>query len=220
MPSSVKPLIFLGAGGHAKVLLAMARLLQFEVTGVCCPLLSGDRERTWNGIAVLGGDEQLERLNPETCLLVNAVGFMPGNQLRHQLFCNAKSKGFNFASLIHPYAFVDSNSFLGEGCQVMAGAVIQVNASIADNSIVNSNATIEHDCSIGLSNHIAPGATLCGEVVTGSQVFIGANATLIQQVIVKSGAVIAAGALVLRDVEAGSVHGRKSGRSGGHNETK
>ena len=208
MRTASKPLVFLGAGGHAKVLLSMAKLLGLNISGICCPELTRSQQATWQGIPVLGDDDALELLDPNKVMLVNAVGFMPKSRIRAELFSQAKAKGFCFATLVHPMAFVDDDARLSEGVQVMAGAVIQVNAYVADNTIVNTNATVEHDCDIGSNNHIAPGATLCGQVTTGNNVFVGANATVIQQVSLGVGAIIAAGAVVVRSVPDNTQYGR------------
>lgn len=204
-----KPLIFVGAGGHATVLLAMTKLMQYEVLGVCCPHLAASGQLHWNDVPVLGGDEVINSLDPNQVLLINAVGMMPRSRIRITLFNSAKAKGFQFFNLVHPTAFIDQSVRLGEGIQVMAGAVIQVNTTIADNCIVNTNSTIEHDCHIASHNHIAPGATLCGAVATGSEVFIGANSTVIQQISIGDGAVIAAGSVVVKDVADNSTYYRR-----------
>lgn len=195
-----KPLLLLGAGGHAKVLLSLARTLGLEVAGICDPLLASQGAREWRGVRVLGGDEALAALDPASVGLVNGIGQMVGSSLRHRLFVSLVEKGFHFPVLVHPAAWVDATARLGAGVQVMAGAVIQADAVIGANSIINTCAAVDHDCRLGENVHVAPGATLCGNVDVGDQAFIAAGATVIQGISVGVGAVVGAGAVLVRDL--------------------
>lgn len=58
------PLILLGAGGHAKVLLALAKSAGLVVQGLCDPMLAQQGQSDWNGLPVLGGDEALDGIDP------------------------------------------------------------------------------------------------------------------------------------------------------------
>jgi UDP-perosamine 4-acetyltransferase len=199
------PLIFLGAGGHAKVLLSLALAAGHTVVGVCDPHLSANGTLTWQGMPVLGGDEMLETLNPKIYGLVNGIGQMPKQNIRRRLYENCCAKGFTFPALIHPFAWVADAYGLSDGVQVMAGVVIQPSCIIGPNSIINTRASIDHDCCIGSNVHIAPGATLCGAITVANEVFIGAGATLIHGISVGAGAIIGAGVTCLRNVLPGEV---------------
>lgn len=192
----------LGAGGHAKVLLSLAQSLGLELLGVCDPVLFSQGVSHWRGIRVLGGDEALDALNPESVGLINGVGRLVGNAGRCRVFARLKEKGFQFPVLVHPTAWVDNTAFLHEGVQVMAGAVIQADVIIGSNSIINTRAGIDHDCCLGVDVHVAPGATLCGGVQVQDRAFIASGATVIQGLTVGEDAVVGAGALLVRDLAA------------------
>lgn len=174
------PLILLGAGGHAKVLLALVRAAGWLVHGVCDPRLAADAVDTWAGVPVLGNDSILDTLDGSNMGLINGIGQLPGSDLRRRIFEQFCDKGFHFPPLIHPNAWVAPGTRLAEGVQVMAGAIVQPDCSIGRNTIINTRAGVDHDCEIGAHAHIAPGATLCGGVHIGDHSFIGAGATLIQ----------------------------------------
>jgi UDP-perosamine 4-acetyltransferase len=197
------PHIILGAGGHAKVLLALVRLTGLDIIGVCDPTLARQGASDWRGVAVLGSDEFLQSIDPKTCFLINGIGQIVGGHRRESIFANWKKLGFHFPTLIHPNAYVDSSAMLGDGAQIMAGVNIQADVKIGQNCIVNTRASIDHDCVIEDNVHIAPGAVLCGGVHVGSRGFIAAGATVVQDITVGASAVVGAGVTLVRNLASG-----------------
>ncbi|WP_237486946.1 NeuD/PglB/VioB family sugar acetyltransferase [Pelagerythrobacter marinus] len=92
---------------------------------------------------------------------------------------------------------------IAEGTQILAGAVVNVEARIGAGTIINTNAVVEHDCSVGSFSHVAPGAVIGGGAVVGDGVLIGAGAVVLPGVRVASGAIVGGGALVARDISHG-----------------
>ncbi len=195
-----KPIILLGAGGHGRVLLELLVLNGYSLQGVCDPRLVNVGISCWQSIPVLGDDSYLDQVYPNTVALVIGVGQMPGDKNRENVFKRWYTRGFSFVSVIHPTSWVSDSIDIGEGVQVMAGAVIQPGCSIADNTIVNTMASVDHDCKIGANVHIAPGVTLCGNVTIGHGSFIGAGTTIIQGVSVGEGTVVGAGKTIIGDL--------------------
>lgn len=196
------PLIMLGAGGHAKVLLSLAQASGLNVIGVCDPELAEQGCDQWRGVRVLGGDEALDAFDPASVGLINGIGQLVGSTGRRKVFERLKAKGFRFPVLVHPTAWVDPSAVLNEGAQVMAGAVIQADTSVGLNSIINTQASVDHDCYLGAHVHVAPGATLCGNVQVQDLAFIASGATVIQGLTVEEGAVVGAGAVLVRNLAA------------------
>lgn len=196
------PLVMLGAGGHAKVLLSLAQAAGLNVRGVCDPALAQQEKSEWRGIKVLGGDDVLDDLDPTAIGLINGIGQFVGSSGRRSIFERLVAKGFRFPVLVHPVAWVDASAVLHEGVQVMAGAVIQPDTEIGSNSIINTHASVDHDCCIGAHVHIAPGATLCGSVRVHDRAFIASGATVIQGRSVGEDAVVGAGSVLVRDLGA------------------
>jgi sugar O-acyltransferase (sialic acid O-acetyltransferase NeuD family) len=193
--------ILLGAGGHAKVVLSLARALGWDVIGVCDPALAAAHDlQEWRGVRLLGTDAALAGVDPGTVALLNGVGQIPGGSARQKVFEEWSARSFRFPVLIHPSASVDHSATLAEGVQVMAGAVIQADASVGRNTIVNTRASIDHDGVIGGHVHVAPGATLCGSVQVGDGAYVGAGATVVQGVQLGRGAFVTAGALLTRNL--------------------
>ncbi|MGY2398102.1 acetyltransferase [Pseudomonas sp. SDO5271_S396] len=197
--------VIIGAGGHAKVLLSLLRALKMPVRGVCDPALSAMTGEMWRGVPILGGDEALQGIRPVDVLLVNGVGQLAGGTRRQALYESLVAQGYVFPSLVHPAAWVDESATLGDGVQVMAGAIVQADVRVGSNSIINTGAAIDHDCIIGRHTHVAPSAVLCGSVVTGDASFIAAGATVIQGITIGESAIVGAGVTVVRDVPAGQI---------------
>lgn len=195
-----KPLVILGAGGHAKVLLSLVTSAGFKVLGVCDPLLEYQIGGQWRGISILGGDAALDALDPGAIELVNGIGQLVGASGRHKIFQRMKARGYRFPVLLHPTAWVDATAHLHEGVQVMAGAIIQADVVVGANSIINTRAGIDHDCCLGEDVHVAPGATLCGGVQVSDGAFIGSGATVIQGLKVGMEAVVGAGTVLTKDL--------------------
>ncbi|MCU1733991.1 MULTISPECIES: acetyltransferase [unclassified Pseudomonas] len=199
------PLILMGAGGHAKVLLSLARACGYDVVGVCDPGLVRQGISHWRGIAVLGADDVLDQYAPSDIELINGIGQVVGGNLRRVVHESASAKGFRFPPLVHPAAWLDDTVVLEEGVQVMAGAILQADVRIGCASIVNTSASIDHDSRVAAHVHVAPGVTLCGGVTVAEGAFIGSGSTVIQGVVIGEDALVGAGTVVVRDVPARGV---------------
>lgn len=194
------PLVLIGAGGHGRVLAALLRASGHSVLGVCDPKLVEQAVSRWENLDVLGDDSALNLLPPDRVALVLGVGQLVANTFRERLYASLRARGYMFPALVHPSAWAAPGVVLGEGVQVMAGAVIQPGCEIGENTIVNTRAGVDHDCRIGRDVHIAPGATICGTVTVEDGAFIGAGATVIQGLNVGKCAVVGAGVTLARSL--------------------
>jgi UDP-perosamine 4-acetyltransferase len=206
MPSPCEQrVLILGAGGHARVLLAILQAQGVTPVGYIAPQ-PADSGLWPEDIPHLGGDDLLERLDPGARVLVNGLGSTGRVRRRREVFERAREAGFVFRGLRHRSAMVDPSADIDETALIMAGAVIQCGVQIGANVLVNTGAVVDHDCRIGAHSHIATGARLAGEVTIGESAHIGSGATVIQQIDVGRGSVVGAGAVVIRPVEADAVH--------------
>jgi sugar O-acyltransferase (sialic acid O-acetyltransferase NeuD family) len=201
MSTAVRPLVLLGAGGHARVLVALAHAAGHSMLGVCDPMLAADGITRWENLDVLGDDNALDRMPPDRVALVLGIGKLATSNSRERLYTTWRARGYDFPAFVHPSAWIAPSVVLCDGVQVMAGVVIQPGCSIGENSIVNTRAGIDHDCIIGRDVHVAPGATLCGNVTIEDGAFIGAGATVIQGIRVGARAVIGAGVTLVKNIK-------------------
>ena len=204
-------LIVLCAGGHARVVIEALRSRGIRPAAVVdrdTALLGG----MVGGIPITGPDEDVLKMSVDAVELVNALGNRAsrtdsGLSRRRELFGRFATLGYRFPVISHVSATIASDATLGDGAQVMAGAVIQPAARLGRNVLVNTRAVVEHDCIVGDHAHVAPGAVLCGGVSIGESAHIGAGAVILGRVSVGAGAIVAAGAVVARNVGAGAFTG-------------
>lgn len=183
-----EPVVVIGAGGHAKVIVGLLRALGREVDSCL------DSNPALWGKDVLGVrvGAPPEELVPGT----QAVLAIGSNRTRRAL----APLRYSWQTLVHPRAFVDPTAMLGVGTVVFAGAVIQPAARIGAHVIINTGATVDHDCTIGDYVHLAPGVTLAGAVQVREGAFLGVGASVIPGRVVGAWATVGAGATVVRDL--------------------
>ena len=196
------PFLILGAGGHARVVADLLLGQNQQIAGFLDPNASlwGT---AWRGIPVLGGDEKLAHYHARTHDLINGVGSIGCSELHRTVFERYWKAGYKFPYLVHIRATMAIDVELGEGSQIMAGAIVQTGTVIGQNVIINTGACVDHDCCIGDHAHISPGVTLSGGVRVGMSAHIGTGATVIQGIKIGRNSLIAAGAVVIRDVPDG-----------------
>jgi sugar O-acyltransferase (sialic acid O-acetyltransferase NeuD family) len=202
-----KPVIILGAGGHAKVVAEAIRLSGREIIGFVTP----DIEATtiFFGSKILGDDSAVLSYSPDEIELTNGVGALPKQYLRWKLSSTMRKKGYHFATIIHPDAIIASGVVLAEGVQIMAGVVVQPGSIVGKDTIINTGVIIDHDCTIADNCHLSPGVICSGGVSVGANVHIGTGAKVIQGINIGEGSVIAAGSTVYKDIPPGILFKQK-----------
>jgi UDP-perosamine 4-acetyltransferase len=200
----VKRVVGLGAGGHAKVVLEILRLIGgYEIVGLLDP-----KQELWGtevlGVPVLGDDGLLSELYKENVKhAFIGLGTVGDTRPRRQLYEKACRYGFHIVRAIHPQAIVAASAEIGDGPTVMASAVVGTAVRLGGNVIVNTGAIIEHDCVIGEHVHIATGVRLASTVQVRTGVHIGVGATVRQGITIGTDVIVGAGAVVIRDVPPG-----------------
>ena len=193
--------IGLGAGGHAKVVIEILRLIEgYELVGLLDP-----DQHLWGaevlGVPVLGDDDLLPNLYGKGVRYAFiGLGTIGGTQPRRLLYEKVCRQGLQVVQAVHPQAFVSPSVEIGHGPTIMASAVINAAARLGDNVIVNTGAIVEHDCIIRDHVHIATGARLASTVHVGEGAHIGLGASVRQCVSIGQNAIVGAGAVVVDDV--------------------
>ena len=202
MTGAPRPLIVVGAGGHAREILALVDDLNaahpaWRVLGLLVDP-AHRREAQVHGLPVFAGLETL-REHPGACVAI-AVG---DPALR--LALRARLPRPELATLVHPRAWVAPRVRLGAGCQVMAGALVNTDATLGDLVVLNIGASVSHDCRLADGVTLGPGARLAGGVEVGEGAEIGMGAQVLPRLRIGEGAMVAAGAVVVRDVPPGAL---------------
>ena len=191
------PLILIGGGGHARVLISTLLQLRRHVLGFAN---IDDSIRELLGLPWIGNDDAVLDHDPEQVLLVNGVGSVASVSSRLRVYEHFRARGYNFASVIHPSSIIAPEGQLASGVQIMSGAILQTGCIAHENCIINTGAQLDHDCVIEAHAHVAPGAILSGTVYVGARAHVGAGATIIQGIHIGADSIVGAGAVVLSDV--------------------
>lgn len=192
-----KPLIILGNGGHASVLVEILMSQGETILGYTAP----KEEANLFNLTYLGDDKIVQNYNNADVELVIGLGMIKPSPVREEIFLRFQKDGYKFKSIIHPSVIIAPSVKLGEGVQIMAGAIIQTNTIIADNTIINTGTLIDHDCQIDAHVHIAPGTKISGAVNIQKGTHIGTGVTIIQGIQIGESSLIGAGAVVVKDIQ-------------------
>jgi sugar O-acyltransferase (sialic acid O-acetyltransferase NeuD family) len=185
----------IGAGGHAKVVIATleaaGRVVFAAVDDACLPGSSV------LGVPVIGPLERAIEFRGRDAVV--AIG---NNETRRSI---ASRLPMRWISVVHPRAVVHSSVCIGPGTVVLAGAVIQPEAKVGSHAILNTASSVDHDCLVGDFAHIGPGTHLGGNVFIGRGAFLGIGANVLPNLTVGEFAVVGGGAVVVRDVPGAQV---------------
>jgi len=192
-------IIFIGGGGHARVLAEIIDLMKAGHIFGYVDLHHTDRFE----YPYLGDDSALDSFPPDGCLLVNGLGSVHLPVKRCDIFRRLSARGYRFMNVIHPRAVISPGALLRDGVQVLAGAVINPGVTIGENCLINTGAVIDHDCTIDRHCHIAPGAVLSGSVRVGEGSHIGTGATVVQGIEIGCRVLIGAGSVVVSNIPDG-----------------
>lgn len=187
--------VVVGAGGHAKVVLAT-----LLATGRRAVAVLDDDPSRWGQLLLghlVSGPIEAARITGHHAVL--AVG---DNAVRHRL---ADALSGEWLTVVHPQAIVDPGATLGPGSVVFAGAAVQPGAQLGAHVIVNTGASVDHDCEVAEFVHVGPGCRLGGEVRVGAGALLGIGSCVLPGVAVGAWATVGAGAAVIRNVPAGGV---------------
>lgn len=106
---------------------------------------------------------------------------------------------------IHPTAYIATHAIIGEGSQILAGAIIAEDVVIGKACIVNTGASVDHESVIGDGVHIGPGARLAGGVRVEDYATIYTGAIVIPRIVIGEGAIVGAGAVVIDNIPPSAV---------------
>jgi sugar O-acyltransferase (sialic acid O-acetyltransferase NeuD family) len=202
----LKPIIFWGATGQARVLREFIGSTGYEL------------------VALFDNNQSASSPFAEIPLFYGIVGFMSwkqscshanvaglvaiggsSGQARLEIQRFLEQQGIQPARAVHPTAFVASSAVLGPGSQVLAQAAVCADARLGAACIVNTKASVDHETTLGDGVHVAPGATIAGCVTVGDDTLIGAGAIILPRIRIGRHVIVGAGAVVTKDVPDGTV---------------
>jgi sugar O-acyltransferase (sialic acid O-acetyltransferase NeuD family) len=202
----LKPIIFWGASGHAKVLREFISGCGYELValfnnqaGASPPFADVPLYHGLQGFA----DWQSRRTKQSTACLVAIGGDKGQKRLEIQNFLAAQS--FIPIVAVHPTAFVAATVAIGKGSQILAQAAVAVEVQMGEACIVNTRASVDHECVLGDGVHVAPGAVIAGCARIGDFSLIGVGAIVLPRINIGKNVIVGAGAVVTKDVPDGKI---------------
>ena len=194
----MKPLIFIGGGGHCKSVIEAAESAGYRILGVLdLPEKVG---KDILSAKVIGTDEDISTYVDKAEFVVT-VGFINNPATRIELYNKVKEAGGRLATIIASTAYVSKYASIGEGTVVMHHAFVNAGAQVGKNVIINTFANIEHDAVVGDQCHISTGVMVNGDSKVGNNVFIGSQSVLSNGIIIGDDIVVGAGSLVRKSIQ-------------------
>ena len=136
-----------------------------------------------------------------------AIAF-PG--VKEKVVSVLKSKGAEFATVIHPTSIVSEFCHLGEGIIITPRCKISPNVTVED-FVTILGCGVGHDACIGTYSTLSGYCAICGHVSIGKRVFVGTSAVVAPSKKIGDDAFIAMGSMVISNVKAGKkVMGNKA----------
>ena len=182
-------MIIFGASGHGKVVHSIKEnetILFFD---------DNPNLKEFQGLKVIGYSSEKHKHEQ----VVIAIG---DNQIRKKVVEKVKH---NFDTAIADSAQLAKTATIGQGSQIIHGAIIQASSKIGEHCVINTGASVDHDCTISDFCHIAPQVTLCGDVTVGEGTIIGAGSTVIPGITIGEWCKIGAGSVVTKNIPNGSI---------------
>lgn len=150
--------------------------------------------------------EDLELLYPpEKYLLLLAVGYQGMNQLREKVYFDAKRKGYEIYTYIHPTAYLMKEQ-VGEGSIVLEQVKIGYKSKLGKCNILFTGACINHHSKVGDFNYFSPESVLSGNVRVGNHCMFGTNCTIRDAVKIADYTLVGAGAYISNDTKENEVY--------------
>ena len=192
-------LIF-GGGGHAKMCIDILKQTNTHtILGIVDDNIPVNTEVL--GIPVLGKVNEIEKLIEKGLQqIILGVGGVLTKGFRKKTFTSLKQSGLQIPNIIHPSASIEPSVILGEGNQIMQGAIVGSNVQIGNNCIINSGSIISHDTIIGNNVHIAPGAIIAGGVVIKTDTTIGMGCTIFLGLTIGENVVVQNGINIFKNI--------------------
>lgn len=195
----MKNLIIVGASGFGR------EILQYiEDINVVTP--------TWNFIGFIddnlsaldglkSGREIIDSIHEHTPIKdAMYVCGLASPKLKMEIVALLKSKGAEFATVIHPTSRVSQYAKIGEGCVITPNSNVNTDSQLGDFVSVLASG-IGHDAKVGnfstLSGHVA----VNGHVEVGSEVYIGCGAIIAPGKKIGDRATVGMGSVVFTNVK-------------------
>ena len=196
-------LLLIGAGGLAREVLEITRLLQ----GTTVSGILDDNETligtSISGVPVLGKISEIDKFPNCRVLICVANSKNPRRRLEIANQINIDPDRYFLA--IHPTASIGASVKIGRGTIILSMCSVTADVVIGQHCVIMPNVVMTHDDIIGNGSTFGAGCTISGNVVIGEGAYIGSGAHVRERLQIGSGSVVGMGSSVLRDVPSNEV---------------
>jgi len=145
--------------------------------------------------------ESIEKTHPpDDHLMFVPMSSRKMNQLRAEVYLQAKDKGYRLLSYISSKATYYGTP-VGENCFIFENNVIQPFTEIGNNVIMWSGNHLGHHSRVGDHCFVASHVVISGHVLVREHCFLGVNATISNGLTVARHTFVGAGALIAEDTQ-------------------
>lgn len=155
-----------------------------------------DGQRTLGSLAEAARSNEM---GPQSIELVFAIGYAD-MAMRRAALERARAAGYRLHSVIHPRAVIEPGAEVGEGCVVLANAVIDQQVRVGAACFIDIGVRLTAGTTVGSNNYLSSGTSTGSRVVIGDDCFFGMDCTVTTDVRMGSRLFVNAKTLVPRDV--------------------
>jgi len=191
----LRPLIIIGAGGHAVSVANVAISAGYEIAHFV------DKNKKGSdllGIKVIADISELLKVSQ----FAYSIG-IGDNFIRQRIYNEilAQHKNIIFPSLIHQSAVISNFSKIDHGTVVMPNATIGPNSIVGKFCILNTQSSIDHDSVMSDFSSLAPNAITGGTVKIGYRSAISIGAVVKHGLNISNDSILGANSYLNEDLE-------------------
>ncbi len=201
--ASLKDIVIVGAGGHAKEIAYLIEAINLEKpTWNLLGMIERDAQnigKPCGKYSVIGDDTFFQKRYAN----LNVVVAIGQPQRVKQIYTSLQNEypELLFPNLIFPTVQPGLREVaMGIGNIICEGNIFTTDIQLGSFNCLNRGNNISHDVKIGDFVTINPGVNISGGVVIESECLIGTGATILQYLTIGRGAVVGAGAVVTKNV--------------------
>ena len=207
----MKKVIIFGTGELAQRIFFYLKDSDDQVIAFCANKSKIDKEGLL-GLPVIAFENIEKKFPPSEFSMFIALAYSEMNKKRTKFFDEAKAKGYELYSFIHPSTKIWDEFEMGENCFILANNVIQPFVKIGNNVLIGSNNLISHNTAIGDNCFITSNVTMGGHITMGKNCFVGLSATINQRTKIGNECIVGAGTIITKDINDKEVYAENSSK--------
>lgn len=145
------------------------------------------------------------KYGPSAVKMFVAIGYIKLNRTRARFYREAKAKGYELVTYVHPSVQLWPSNHIGDNVFIFEDNTIQPFVTIGADTVLWSGNHIGHHSRIGEHCFISSHVVVSGQCDVGDYTFIGVNSTLRDSISVGRGCFLGAGTLLAKSAPENSL---------------